>query len=200
MFLFLATAALAAAPVPEGLGDWSILSDDEIWVGCTKVGGQDWCRATSELDVSIDQLSALLHDIPRYPQIFDRVSQAAELESGLVHVVLNMPFPLADRDYVARFTEHHSDGEKVFRWVADDAAAPPADKVVRLVNSAGQWRLVDEGGATRVEYTWNGDLGGDVPSWALERAWRLQGTEVMEWLADAAAGRPARATRQAAGI
>jgi hypothetical protein len=37
---------------------------------------------------------------------------------------------------------------------------------------------------TNVSYTWNGELLGDFPNWALDRAWKTQGNEMMEWLND----------------
>jgi hypothetical protein len=38
---------------------------------------------------------------------------------------------------------------------------------------------------TEVTYTWNGELLGDFPNWALTRAWETQGEEVLTWLKDA---------------
>ena len=35
---------------------------------------------------------------------------------------------------------------------------------------------------TKVTYLWNGQLLGDFPDWALDRAWRQQGVEVFSWL------------------
>ncbi len=38
---------------------------------------------------------------------------------------------------------------------------------------------------TLVSYTWNGELLGDFPKFALERAWETQGNEIIHWIADA---------------
>ncbi|MFH1463060.1 MAG: hypothetical protein ABIO70_01610 [Pseudomonadota bacterium] len=54
---------------------------------------------------------------------------------------------------------------------------------VRLPRAEGQWKLEPAGpSATKVTYTWNGELLGDFPDWALTRAWATQGEEVMHWL------------------
>ena len=60
--------------------------------------------------------------------------------------------------------------------------ATKSDKYVRLVNAAGQWKLISIDGKTYVYYRWNGELRGDFPDWALTRAWNEQGTEVLLWL------------------
>ena len=38
---------------------------------------------------------------------------------------------------------------------------------------------------TELIYTWNGELLGDFPNFALTRAWQEQGNEVMGWLKEA---------------
>ena len=38
---------------------------------------------------------------------------------------------------------------------------------------------------TEITYTWNGELLGDFPDWALTRAWEQQGSEVIAWLKEA---------------
>ena len=60
------------------------------------------------------------------------------------------------------------------------------DEYVRLINAAGEWRLhpLDEN-STDLSYTWNGELLGDFPDWALTRAWQTQGNEIISWLKEA---------------
>ena len=54
------------------------------------------------------------------------------------------------------------------------------------MNAAGKWKLVPKNkNETSVSYIWNGELLGDFPSFALERAWKTQGNEIIHWLNDA---------------
>ena len=54
-----------------------------------------------------------------------------------------------------------------------------------MPNAAGEWYLrVVDNSSTEVSYTWNGELAGDFPDWALTRAWSKQGNEMLEWLGE----------------
>ena len=57
---------------------------------------------------------------------------------------------------------------------------------IRLLRATGQWKLnyidIDQ---TEVIYIWNGELLGDFPNWALTKAWKKQGDEVLTWLREA---------------
>ena len=104
--------------------------------------------------------------------------------------MIDMPFPFKLRDYIARFEEAQEGEDLVFTFNAIDHvdAAIPAGESVRLPRASGRWRLEPLGEArTRVTYTWNGELLGNLPSFGLPEAWRTQGTEVMLWLQEAAA-------------
>ena len=51
---------------------------------------------------------------------------------------------------------------------------------VRLSRSTGEWRLKSiDSTHTEFTYTWNGELLGNFPNWALPRAWKEQGIEVI---------------------
>ena len=71
-----------------------------------------------------------------------------------------------------------------FRAVKD-TTIPLNDDCIRLANAAGEWYLkwIDDS-STEVTYTWNGELAGDFPDWALTKAWTKQGNEMLEWLAE----------------
>lgn len=183
LFLF-AETALA---IPPGLGNWTVLQSDPWWVGCTPVSGVQWCRSEGEIAAPLDSIYAIVGNIGRYPAVFKRIEQADLVESDVAWIRIAMPFLLADRDYVARFTKRKDASSAVVDWVpAVSATAPPQSDAVRLPRAEGQWRLDAVGPArTRVAYTWNGDLGSDFPSWALQRAWVTQGAEVLTWIRDA---------------
>ena len=57
---------------------------------------------------------------------------------------------------------------------------------LRLDNAAGEWKLIPiSDNSTMVSYSWNGELLGDFPNWALSQAWETRGVEVLTWLKDA---------------
>ena len=183
MILLLAAVALAA--IPTGLSGWEVLRDDDVWVGCVQRDGYPWCRSRAEVSGDLTKVERVLLDVANYPNVFHRVTQVQELAPFLLHVVLDMPFPLSDRDYVAQYVRHQDGHDVVFSWQSvQDAAAQPTD-AVRLAHSEGEWRLTPKGSRTAVTYTWNAELGGDVPEFALPRARRQWGEEVLVWLDDA---------------
>ena len=64
--------------------------------------------------------------------------------------------------------------------------APLEKDHIRLVNAAGKWKLISKGdNQTSVSYTWNGELLGDFPDFALKRAWKTQGNEIIHWITNA---------------
>ena len=176
--------ASAGAAVPAGLTDWKVLQEEPVEVQCAPLDGFTWCQAHTTIEVSRDRLIKIMWAYDRYPRVFDRVSRCREIDPDVIHVTLDMPFPLAPRDYVVHYSYKRVGDRDVFEFksVASDKA-PPTSDVVRLPYAGGAWELRARGpAATEITYTWNGELGGDVPSWALERAWKTQGTEVMGWL------------------
>ena len=180
--IWLVGAALAAAPA--GLGGWQVVASGPVWVGCTRYGGDPWCQARATIDAGVGEIDAVLRDFAGYPRVFPRVGAVRVLAADTVYFSLAMPFPLADREYVARFARR-VEGETVrFDWESVESAVPRTD-AVRLAEFAGTWTLRPEGGGTAVTYTWQADLGGDVPAWALPRAWATQGNEVLSKLAAA---------------
>jgi len=168
---------------------WDVLADSGGWVGCTEREGVTWCRSIGTIPASALRLEQLLEDFPGYVDVFDRVSMIRVLEPNVVHVLLDMPFPFLSRDYIARFVKSESDGDVISYTFESEVhqRAPELDSVaVRLPNAAGRWKLEPlSPSSTRVTYTWNAELGGDIPTWALGRARRTQGLEVMGWLTDA---------------
>jgi len=177
----------AAAAIPADLGNWQTLADGKIQVAHTTARGLPWAKAQAELPGSMPALVGLLRDFRGYPSFMDRIFETRVYEADVVHLILDMPFPLAHRDYVVKYTESKEGNVVVFDFVA--VSHPDATAVegsVRLPRAEGQWRLEPVSASkTRVTYIWNGELLGDFPEWALTKAWVTQGQEVLGWLEDA---------------
>jgi hypothetical protein len=182
LWTVLLASAVAGLPALDG---WEPLLEGDPMVECTESEGFPWCRSRTTLPFDVGAVEATLTDLERYPEVFLRVTSATRYSDDVAHIVLKMPFPLARRDYVAHF-EMRGEGEaRIIEWSAVDRPDVPVGRAVRLVNAAGQWHLEPVRSETIVTYTWNGELRGDMPKWALPRAWRVQGVEVLEWLGDA---------------
>ena len=98
-----------------------------------------------------------------------------------------MPFPFSSRDYIVKYIEANEDNKRIYQWSpVDSNRISKSNNNVRLDNAAGEWRLAPiDSDKTIVSYTWNGELLGDFPDWALTQAWTTQGNEVLVWLTKA---------------
>lgn len=188
----LALLPMALALPPAGASWTPLKASEDLRIECTEYDAQPWCRAHTTLDAPLADVEAVLRDFSRYTEVFQRVTACDPVGEDLVRIRLDMPAPLSDRDYVARFTRSQEGEVVVFRWSpATHPDVPPIEGVVRLPRSAGEWRLAPAGGQrTAITYTWQAELGGDVPEWALPRAWGIQGEEVLRWLGEGVVNAP----------
>ena len=172
---------------PTAHAEWNIIQNDEIWIGCTDYGDLQWCRAKSTLNAPMEKISTIIEDKANYPAVFKRVESATIITDEIVHIVLDMPFPFYGRDYIVSYTQLEENGDSIYRFQAvKNSGIHIHENYVRLVHAAGEWRLHALGNdSTEVTYSWNGELLGDFPDWALTRAWETQGIEVLTWLKDA---------------
>ena len=186
--MIISFCALGAQDIlPENHANWEVLHDGEIWVGCTEYAGSPWCKSRKTLPFSIEKISEILEDRGNYKNIFDRVTTSQVLEDNIVYIILDMPFPFSSRDYIVKYIEANEGNKRIYQWFAVDfISIPKTNNNVRLNNAAGEWRLTPiNSDKTTVSYTWNGELLGDFPDWALTRAWTTQGNEVLVWLTKA---------------
>ena len=177
----------AAAAIPADLGDWQVLAEGPVTVSHTTAAGLPWAKAQTELPGTMVKLINLLYDFRSYPEFMERIFETRVYEEDVVHLILDMPFPLAHRDYVVEYTKGRDGRAVIFDFVAvEHASATDIEGSVRLPRAEGQWRLEPiTPTKTQVTYIWNGELLGDFPEWALTKAWVTQGREVLGWLEDA---------------
>ena len=173
-------------PGHETRDNWIVLQDDshDTWIGYNETPDINWCRAISTLPFSMDKIAKMIEDKGNYYNIFDRVTQSRVVGDDMVYIRIDMPFPLSDRDYLVRYTTKKSLNIASYNFQAvKEYDFPVFSSSVRLENAAGEWYLEKIGdSSTQVVYTWNGELGGSFPSYALTRAWDTQGNEMINWL------------------
>ena len=143
-----------------------------------------WCRTSSTLSHGFNEISKMIEDLGNYHRIFDRVTESKIVSDDIVYIRVDMPFPISDRDYIVKYTTRKDSGIASHKFQAvEDNDFPVYSDCVRLENAAGEWyiqKITDS--STRVVYTWNGNLGGSFPSYALTTAWTKQGNEMIIWL------------------
>ena len=171
----------------EYVTGWNIIQKDDTEIRWTTYEGYPICQATSVLPFSIESISSIIEDVRNYPKVFKRIHKTNILEKDIIHVMLDMPFLLSDRDYVIIYQKNKTQDNWEFTFRAVKHTNAPLDKdYVRLVNATGKWKLISkDDNQTLVSYTWNGELLGEFPNFALERAWKTQGNEIIHWINDA---------------
>ena len=172
---------------PNDHQNWNVLQDDHIWVGWTDHSGFQWGKSRTTLPYSLQNIASLLEDKGNYTEVFKRVTVSQVLEENVVYLVLDMPFPFSSRDYIVKYTQLNENGDHVYQFHSVNSNIISLNENnVRLLHAAGEWRLTPQkNNETMVTYTWNGELLGDFPDWALTRAWTTQGHEVLQWLEEA---------------
>jgi carbon monoxide dehydrogenase subunit G len=171
--LLLAGAAHAAPPL-------SLPGAEVIQASGPRITCQPpWCSGEIAIDAPPAAVMDTLMDFSQYPVVFPRVREVVALSESVTHITLAMPFPLQDRDYVITAVYERDS------FYFEPVDYPEVDGVVRLADFSGRWMLTPAGTGTTVRYIWHTDLGADIPSWAVSRAWSTQGNEVLGRLKDA---------------
>ena len=168
----------------ETMTGWENLQSDAVSISWCTYDNFPITKAETVLNHSIDRISKAIQDLDHYPDIFDRVTKTNRLETDVVQIVLDMPFPFDGRDYIVKYNIENLDDHWVFVFTAVDHPKGILDSDhVRLPNAAGIWILTAlEPNKTKVIYAWNGELLGNFPDFGLTRAWVTQGNEVLNWL------------------
>ena len=187
-FLIILNIIFSVELIPPSLdANWNILQDFPVRIGWLDEGQVQWCRASSTILASIEEIQKIIEDKKNYPNIFKRVESVTIITDEIVHIILDMPFPFYGRDYIVRYTQFQEENEMVYRFTAvENSGIPVHEDYIRLIHAAGEWRLhALDSNSTEVTYIWNGALLGDFPNWTLTRAWETQGEEVLTWLKEA---------------
>lgn len=148
-------------------------------------------EAEAELAASPEAVRALLLDLEGFAAWFPTLVEWRVLERGegqaRVYGRQHLPWPVADRDYVARYRWWSEGG--VFRLEAvgeTGARPPPPEGVVRLERFRSEWRVAAApGGGARTRYRAEGAVEGRLVRWLTRIAWRGETRRVLDGLAEA---------------
>ena len=86
------------------LNDWVILQEKPVKVDWLSFKGYPISRAEKLIEHNLNEIAELIKDIDQYPIVFKRVTETRRLDSNIVHVMLDMPFPFSGRDYAVSYT------------------------------------------------------------------------------------------------
>ncbi len=190
----LATAGGAAAD------DWREIHRADGVVVEVRPGpdGAPLVRGTLRVDRPPARVREVLLDLEGFPRWIENLSEwrvlARDASGVRIYGRHALPWPLRDRDYVVRYAWRSEPGDR-FVLEARSVDAPPTarDGVVRLVRVYSRWEVDPDGpAASRVRYTYNGELGGRVPGFLVESAWRSQAPRSLQRLTEEVARRDDR--------
>jgi uncharacterized protein YndB with AHSA1/START domain len=147
-------------------GEWNWVSDDDgvtLYARALKGRSTSEVKGTCVVDRPIEAVASLLSDIASYPKWFFRCIQSHKIPSEdsadshfLLYVVIDTPWPFADRDVVYRVetTIDHAAQKVVVHstaihapWIAHKTNA------IRITDSQLQWTLQQQSsGQTRITF------------------------------------------------
>ena len=181
LFINLLFISIVISSIPTiDYNKWVSLQKGDISIAYTEKD-YTWCFSMSTFNTGMEDLLDIIEDVENYYKTFDSIVKSSRNKNDIVHIMVDYPIPLSDRDYVVKFDKIIEDHEIIYRFhSATPFIIPENENYIRLNNAAGEWRLRDmNNGKILVTYTWNGELKGNAPMWILKRAWIRQGNEIM---------------------
>lgn len=170
--LFATALSLCAVAVAGDDADWELVSEQErIAVYTRPVADSEFLavKATVRIDAPALQVAALMGDGSECMRWRDmcrstRVLDAVSADERYVYMVLDLPWPLSDRDLVIHSrTEHDTANDSATIHLNSASSHYPEQDYVRA-ETRGRFviRKLDER-ATEFTYIMHTDLGGDAP-------------------------------------
>jgi len=156
--------------------DWKLVTDKEGIKVYTSIVPDSKIKAIKvecDLDATPAQLVALIMDVKTATDWVYHTKSAVVVKqvspSELYYYSeINLPWPAANRDFVAHLTVSQNPDTKVvtIQGPAVPGLVPAKTGVVRIDHSDGKWVITPTGAdEVKVVYTIHVDPGGDLPSW-----------------------------------
>jgi hypothetical protein len=166
--------------LPTSGATWTVLSGGDPYIECTEEAGEPWCRSTGLVALPVDKVADTLEHMAQHQALFESIVKIEVLEPDVMHIVLDFPVIMSDRDYVARYTPLTEGETRIYRWEpVTHAKAPETSDAVRLPKMAGEWRLSPKDGQTLVTYVWHAQIAGSFPEAMLGTARTKAGQQAL---------------------
>jgi hypothetical protein len=174
---FFALFALAiTATTTSAQADWKLSTDQEgikIYTSLVPGSKVKAIKVECTLDATASQLVAMVMDVKNSPDWVYRTKSSVLIRqvspSELYYYSeVNLPWPAANRDFVAHLVVNQDPDTKVVTIDAPvvTGLVPVKKGIVRIDHSNGKWIITPAGNDhVKVEYSIHVDPGGDLPSW-----------------------------------
>ena len=171
----LVVSSLAVAWSPSTGNGWALKrTGDEMWVYTRDRAGSPIkeVKLVMQVDASIDAINDVLNAAERQPEWVFRCLEGKDLGGDVTsggwyyYSLIDMPWPMEDRDVVGKVTGGREGTSYVSHTVAAPQKTPKVDGVVRLTTfevSTSYEALPS--GKTQVTYQLYSEPGGSVPTW-----------------------------------
>ena len=164
--------------------NWEVLQDSEIKISYKEINNQPYCKASKIFNFKPTEIKNILDDKSNYPKYFKRIIFCESINKEIVHIGVNLPFPFSPRDYVVEYQYFKNKNREYYIYESViDTNEYKNKKFVRLPNASGIWLIEKiEDNKTKLTYLWQSELLGNIPNWVLPKAWKEQGSELLNQL------------------
>ncbi|WP_290594032.1 MULTISPECIES: START domain-containing protein [unclassified Ketobacter] len=187
LLLFLAllvshTASAASQPIAEDFDslNWQLEKEkDDIKVSTAAVPHSPYRAYLAEtvIDAATYDLVAIIRNPATCSEWVYRCGESYRHKqetpnTDLVYTASDMPFPVKDRDTLARITWHEDPATNVIKavGVATSDVLAPTSKHIRIEDATVIWELTPlADGSTRVRTFGHADPGGTLPTWLINQ-------------------------------
>jgi hypothetical protein len=160
----------------SGQGDWKLRTEKDgikIYTSAVPDSKVKAIKVECGYNATVSQLVALLMDVNTAPEWVYHTKSCVLIKqvspSELYYYSeVNLPWPAANRDFVAHLTVTQNPDTKVVTIDGPAVAGfvPVKAGIVRVTDSKGKWVITPSGtDQIKVEYTIHVDPGGALPSW-----------------------------------
>ena len=160
----------------QAQGAWKLEKEREgIQVYTRSVPGSTFreFKVTATVEVSANNLVAVLKDVGSFQELFDRTTDARLLKTSgetrhIHYAYTDGPWPVADRDgiYEYRYRYEAADRSVVVDIQCLPEFLPAEPGVVRIEHCRGEWRFRSLAAErTEITYQFFADPGGNLPAW-----------------------------------
>lgn len=141
--------------------------------------GKPWVRGVADIAHPAESVASLLSNFTGYREMLgDMVKKAQVLERGdttaRLHFVYPFPWFMSDRDAIVSYQYEKAKDGKFRLWWKNDAREGDPKKGKRIERVEGETRVDPKEKASRVTYTYYGELGGDFPEDSVKKAYQKE--------------------------
>jgi len=177
----------------KGEGAWvKLLEKDNVLVETQKQkSGTTYIRGIKTFSFPVKRVKDTLLKVSSFTDWLPDTAVWQVLEQNDKEVFIyarhNLSWPLSDRDYRVRYTWKDLPGGG-FQVTAKSTKAKgpkPLEGVIRLTTVHSVWTVTSLGqNRCRIEYRYEGSLGGDLPDFLIRSAWEREPVSILSGLAN----------------